>query len=341
MTIGERQALLGLMRKRKLPALEHQRANALLLLDAGWSEISTARALFLDATTILGWKNSFLKDRSVSNLKLNAYSQREGKLTSQQEQAVIAHFEASPPRDCTAVRAHLKETYDIEFSRSGTIALMNRLGFSYKKPKAVPRVAEIPLQEAHIAHYEQLTATMDANEAVVFVDAVHPEYQSRPAYGWFRKDAQPTLKTTSGRQRINVHGGLNLETGDFTYIEEQSISAQTTRLILERIETAHPVKKTIHVFLDNARYHHARQLKPWLKAKGRRVKLHFLPAYCPHLNPIERLWGQMHRDITHNQVYETFTEFIAAIKDFLDNVKSNWNWMRERISDNFRLIQPV
>jgi transposase len=26
-----------------------------------------------------------------------------------------------------------------------------------------------------------------------------------------------------------------------------------------------------------------------LALPGRRIRLHFVPAYCPHLNPIERL----------------------------------------------------
>ena len=45
----------------------------------------------------------------------------------------------------------------------------------------------------------------------------------------------------------------------------------------------------IHVFLDNARYHHAKLVQEWLALPGRRIKLHFIPMYCPHLNPIERL----------------------------------------------------
>ena len=44
-----------------------------------------------------------------------------------------------------------------------------------------------------------------------------------------------------------------------------------------------------HVFLDNARYHHAKLVQEWLAQPGRRIKLHFIPTYCPHLNPIERL----------------------------------------------------
>jgi hypothetical protein len=30
-----------------------------------------------------------------------------------------------------------------------------------------------------------------------------------------------------------------------------------------------------------------------------------LGAYCPHLNPIERLWGVMHKHVTHNKSYAT------------------------------------
>ena len=33
------------------------------------------------------------------------------------------------------------------------------------------------------------------------MDAVHPEYQSKPAFGWVKKGTNPTLKTTAGRAR--------------------------------------------------------------------------------------------------------------------------------------------
>ena len=89
-------------------------------------------------------------------------------------------------------------------------------------------------------------------------------------------------------------------------MEGEKINAQTTRAMLEKPERNNPTKTTIHVFVDNARYHHARILQPWLHSPERRVKLKFLPAYAPHLNPIERLWGVMHECITHNRHYATF-----------------------------------
>jgi DDE superfamily endonuclease len=97
----------------------------------------------------------------------------------------------------------------------------------------------------------------------------------------------------------------------------------------------------IHVFLDNARYHHAKLIQEWLAQPGRRIKLHFIPAYCPHLNPIERLWGVMHRHVTHNKSYATFVQFADATLGFLrDKVLKNWARFRDSVTDNFRVISP-
>ena len=97
---------------------------------------------------------------------------------------------------------------------------------------------------------------------------------------------------TSGRQRINIHGAIDLETGRTRMIEAETIDAASTIRLLASIEALYPMLALIHVFLDNARYHHAKLVRQWLAQPGRRIVLHFIPPYCPHLNPIERLRGQ-------------------------------------------------
>jgi len=42
-------------------------------------------------------------------------------------------------------------------------------------------------------------------------------------------------------------------------------------------------------------------------------KTAFYPASCLHFNPIERLWGMMHKNITHNRCYGSLREFGNAI----------------------------
>ena len=49
---------------------------------------------------------------------------------------------------------------------------------------------------------------------------------------------------------------------------------------------------------------------------------HYIP---PHLDPIERLWGLMHRHVTHNRGYETYNEFCRSVLHFLrEEVPKNW-----------------
>ena len=41
--------------------------------------------------------------------------------------------------------------------------------------------------------------------------------------------------------------------------------------------------------------------------------LHFIPVACPHLDPIERLWGLMHKNITHNKCYAKYTDLLQPL----------------------------
>ena len=296
LTSLERSALQSLLRERKAAGLKIRRANALLLLDDGMAPIDIARVLYLDEETIRSWKRSFESD-GLGSLDLNVYSKRDGHLTGAQEAALARLFRDRPPKTTDEVRAVIEKLFDVTYSKSGAIKLMGRLGFCYKKPKALPMGADEAAQVAHIEAYEALLNGLESDESVVFADAVHPEYQSRPAHGWFPKDEKVAIKATSGRKRLNIHGAFDLETSRLTWVESERISAETTLSLLQKLEAAYPEKRVVHVFLDNARYHHAKMLQPWLERPDCRIRLHFLPPYAPHLNPIERLWGIMHEHI--------------------------------------------
>ena len=146
---------------------------------------------------------------------------------------------------------------------------------------------------------------------------------------------------SSGRDRVNIHGAINLETGATQMLEVPAANAESTIALLEAILDAYPLMIMIHVFLDNARYHHAQLVKKWLAQNGSRISLHFIPTYSPHLNPIERLWGAMHRAVTHNICYPSFGQFKARTLNFLtEEVPKNWAILSDSVTDNFRVIDP-
>lgn len=334
----ERIALEAICRRRKVDALVWKRARAFLLLDAGEDAGTVCRILDIGPTVLTEWRFAF-GGAGLSFFGLKDYSQRQGHLSVAQEQALKAHFTECLAQNVDQVRAFVLSEHNLTYSRSGAAKLMARLGFEYKKPKLLPAQANEAQQAAFIAQYEALISGLAADEMIVFSDAVHPEYQSRPAHGWFPKGQKTGLKATSGRKRLNIQGALDLETFQFTFVEGEKINAQTTQRMLEKLERTNPTMTAIHVFVDNARYHHAKALQPWLESQERRVKLHFLPAYAPHLNPIERLWGVMHAWVTHNRHYPTFDQFTEAIFNFFrKTLPQKWQEFRDTVTDNFRVV---
>lgn len=336
-----RQDLLELARDGSAAHRLARRANALVLLDDGMSCEAIAKVLLLDDDTVRTWHRLYQED-GIEGLASFGYEGGACRLSGGQQDQLKAWITETLPRSTREIGAWIETECGIGYQgRSGLIALLHRLGLEYHKPGVIPRKLDEEKQKAFIESYDNLLNSLADNEAVLFADAVHPTHAARPAGCWAPKQEKLAIEQTSGRQRINIHGAIDLETGQTRMIEALTIDAASTIRLLESIEALYPMLVLIHVFLDNARYHHAKLVREWLAQPGRRIKLHFIPPYCPHLNPIERLWGVMHKNVTHNKCYATCGQFADATLNFLRHkVPKNWRSFRDSVTDNFRVINP-
>ena len=337
----DRSDLIALARDGAATHRLARRANALVLLDAGWNCQEVAGALLLDDDTIRTWHNLFVSD-GIEGLARFETGGSACQMNDAQLEEIKTWVTATLPRSTRQIGAFIEKRFAIVYeSRSGLIALLHRLGLEYHKPDLIPSKLNEEKQKNFIAEYDNLLNSLADNEAVLFADAVHPTHAVRAAGCWAPKQETLAIGQTSGRQRINIHGAINLETGQTRMIEVLTVDAVSTIRLLESIEALYPLLVLIHVFLDNARYHHAKLVQEWLARPGCRIKLNFVPSYCPHLNPIERLWGLMHRNITHNTCYATCRQFADATLGFLrEKVPRNWANFCDSVTDNFRVINP-
>ena len=337
----DRAALRALARDGSAAHRLARRANALVLLDAGWSAQQVANAFLLDDDTIRSWIKLY-EQRGIEGLTSFDVGGSVSFLSAAQETLLKDWVTTTLPRSTRHVGAWIEAQFDLSYeSRSGLSALLQRLGFAFRKPEVIPRKLDEAQQEAFIQSYAELLNALPSDEAVLFADAVHPTHAARSAGCWAPASETLAIEQTSGRERINIHGAIDLETGQTRMIEVLTVDAISTIRLLEAIEALYPTLVLIHVFLDNARYHHARLVRAWLARSDCRIKLHFLPAYCPHLNPIERLWGLMHKHVTHNKCYGTRTQFAEATLGFLrEKIPRNWNSFCDSVTDNFRVICP-
>src|SRR3954454_14689267 len=118
------------------------------------------------------------------------------------------------------VGAWIEHAFEVVYeSRSGLIALLHRLGLEHRKPQAVSRKVDPAKQKAFIDTYTALLKTLPDDGAVLFADAVHPTHGTRPGWCWAPKEVKVAVAQTSGRDRLNIHGALDLETGKTRMIE--------------------------------------------------------------------------------------------------------------------------
>jgi transposase len=337
----DRADLIALARDGSAAHRLARRANALVLLDDGWSCERVADALLLDDDTIRRWHGLFVAEGLEGLTRFEAGGGA-SHLSKAQEATLKAWITAALPRSTRAIGAFIEQEFGVVYeSRAGLIALMHRLGLEYHKPEVIGRKLDVEKQKAFIEAYEKLLDSLASDEAVLFADAVHPTHAARAVGCWAPAAENLAIEQTSGRQRLNIHGAIDLETGKTAMVDVETVDAASTIRLLEAIEAMYPLLVMIHVFLDNARYHHAKIVQEWLAQPGRRVTLHFIPAYCPHLNPIEPLWGVMHKHLTHNKSYATYREFAEAMLGFLrEKVPKNWPRFCDSVTDNFRVINP-
>jgi hypothetical protein len=136
------------------------------------------------------------------------------RLSDAQQAKLKTWISETLPRTTREVGGWIESECGITYeSRSGLIALLHRLGMEHHKPKAVSCKLDPEKQAAFIEAYENLLNRIGADEAVLFGDAVHPTHAVRPVGCWAPKETPLAVPQTSGRQRLNIHGAIDLETG--------------------------------------------------------------------------------------------------------------------------------
>ena len=71
------------------------------------------------------------------------------------------------------------------------------------------------------------------------------------------------------------------------------------------------------MILDNYIIHKSLVTKAWLAEFGVRLQLHFLPPYCPNENRIERIWLDLHANVTRNHRQKTIVGLLDRVHGYL------------------------
>jgi transposase len=127
------------------------------------------------------------------------------------------------------------------------------------------------------------------------------------------EEKDPVVLLAPTRKSVSLFGAVNVNDGRLVTRFEKQFDAMTFKAFLIQLLRHRKKGKRIVVMLDNARYHHAKILRDFLRKNRKVLRLEFLPAYSPELNPIERVWKLTRRICTHNVYFETLEQVTCSV----------------------------
>ena len=215
----------------------------------------------------------------------------------------------------------LTELTRTEISASSVRRMLHSLGARWGMPRPVV-VCPWPKRKKNkrIRELQALVDTLPEDEAVLYQDEVDVHLNPKIGRDWMLPGQQKDVVTPGNNVKRCVAGGLNPKSGDIVWVVGQRRNSDLFIAFLRRAREAHPRAKRIHLIVDNCRAHSSLKVQRALATEfGGTIVLHFLPPYSPQHNPIERLWGELHANVTRNHRCKTIEALLAHVERFLNH----------------------
>jgi transposase len=318
------------------------RLSTLLWRDEGKTASDIAHLLGVCARTVRNWLGLYRK-KGLEALCILHYKGDPGELTSSQAERLKAEIQTGRFRCARQVREWIQTTFGIAYSLSGTKRLLQRLGCSFHKTTGFLFKAQRAKQEEFVQQYEADRPAVGEATRRYFVDACHPIWGLELVYScWLLRGQRFLVGMGGGRKRLNILGAYSPQDHEYldVRVPKGTISAAQVIELLSRMQQRHPETKKFILYLDNARYQHARAVREWVeaqKAHGVEFVLDFLPAYSPNLNLIERLWKFLRKHALQ-QWHPTYEAMQAAVARVLDHLQDYREELKTLMVERFHLV---
>lgn len=180
-------------------------------------------------------------------------------------------------------------------------------GCPWPKPRKNRRLREI----------RRLLATLPRRHVAVYVDEVDVHLNPKIGLDWMGYGQQKEVLTPGQNEKRYVAGALDTKTGVLTWVDGARKNSLLFIALLQRLLKVYAEAPVIHVILDNYRIHSSPITQRALAGFGGRIRLHFLPPYCPNEHKIERLWQDLHAAVTRNHRCRTMSELMQHVYRYL------------------------
>jgi transposase len=164
----------------------------------------------------------------------------------------------------------------------------------------------------------QLLATLPRREWAFYEDEVDIHLNPKVGLDWMVSGQQKEVVTPGQNEKRYLAGAWDVRTRVVTWVEGVRKTSYLFLDLLDRLLRQYPQARRLHLILDNYRIHKSEIVQAALGGYlAGKVQLHFLPPYCPDHNKIERVWQDLHANVTRNHRCATMAELMEEVRYYL------------------------
>jgi transposase len=216
------------------------------------------------------------------------------------------------------LRRQLRQDTGVDLSRTTLGRLLRRIRARRGRPRPLVRCPwPAARRDARLTELRALAARPPIGGVVLYEDEVDIHLNPKLGPDWMLRGQQKPVITPGKNVKRYVAGALNVETGRLLWVTGERKTSDLFLALLRHLLDQYPAAATIHLVLDNYGIHASRAVQAALGTWAGRVRLHFLPPYCPAENRIERLWLDLHAAVTRNHRCATIADLLAEVDAFL------------------------
>jgi transposase len=186
------------------------------------------------------------------------------------------------------------------------------------RPRPTVRCPWSPVAKARrLGTLRRLLATLPRRHEAVYEDEVDIHLNPKIGLDWMVRGQQKEVVTPGQNVKRHLAGAWHVRTGLLSWVEGERKASGLFIALLARLRADYPRASVIHVILDNYRIHDSKLTQAALAGFGGRIRLHFLPPYCPSENRIERVWEDLHANVTRNHTCRTIDALMVEVREYL------------------------
>jgi len=163
----------------------------------------------------------------------------------------------------------------------------------------------------------RLLATLRKEEVAVYEDEVDIHLNPKIGLDWMGFGQQKEAMTPGQNEKRYLAGAKDVRTGEIHWVEADKKDSWLFVDMLHKLTVLYAQAKVIHVILDNYGIHSSKVALVALSHFASRVRLHFLPPYSPDENAIERVWQDLHANVTRNHNCTSMTKLMHNVRYYL------------------------